>query len=64
MDADIGSLEVGKLADMIVLDADPVANILNSDKIHRVILNGRIYDPTTMNEVVTGSAQRKPYWWE
>lgn len=64
MDADIGSLEVGKLADLVVLDADPTADIRNSEKVYRVMLGGRMYDPLTMNEVVTGSRVRAPYWWE
>ena len=64
MERDIGSLEVGKLADLIVLDADPSENIRNSDKIDRVMLGGRLYDARTMNEVETGDARRLPYWWE
>jgi imidazolonepropionase-like amidohydrolase/Tol biopolymer transport system component len=64
MDRDIGSLEVGKLADLIVLDADPSVDISNSDKIAQVMLGGRLYDAKTMNEVETGTAKRKPYWWE
>ncbi|MEP2990266.1 MAG: amidohydrolase family protein [Parasphingorhabdus sp.] len=64
MDQDIGSLEVGKLADLVVLDADPTENIRNSDKVHRVMIGGRLYDPTTMNEVETGSQNRLAYWWE
>lgn len=64
MDGDIGSLESGKLADLIVLDADPSADIRNSDKIVQVMLGGRLYDAKTMNEVETGSAKRLPYWWE
>ena len=64
MDRDIGSLEPGKLADLIVLDADPSADIRNSDKIDRVMLGGRLYDARTMNEVETGTARRAPYWWE
>lgn len=64
MDADIGSLEAGKLADLVVLDADPTADIRNSEKIHRVMVGGRMYDPTTLNEVVTGERRRAPYWWE
>jgi imidazolonepropionase-like amidohydrolase/Tol biopolymer transport system component len=64
MDRDIGSLEVGKLADLIVLTADPSADIRNSDKIAQVMLGGRLYDAATMNEVETGEANRLPYWWE
>ena len=64
MERDIGSLEVGKLADLLVLSADPSENIRNSDKIDRVMLGGRLYDARTMNEVETGNARRLPYWWE
>ena len=28
------------------------------------MLGGRMYDPATMNEVVTGKRVRAPYWWE
>jgi imidazolonepropionase-like amidohydrolase/Tol biopolymer transport system component len=61
---DVGSLEVGKLADLVVLDADPTRDIRNTEKISRVMLGGRMYDPLTMNEVDTGTWKRKPYWWE
>ncbi len=64
MDADIGSLEAGKLADLVVLDADPTQDIRNSDKVNRVMLGGRLYDPLTMHEVETGNQKRMPYWWE
>ncbi|WP_321324912.1 amidohydrolase family protein [uncultured Parasphingorhabdus sp.] len=64
MAGEIGSLEVGKLADLLVLDADPTEDIRNSDKIERVMLNGRLYDPLTMNELVTGARKRAAYWWE
>ena len=61
---DVGSLEVGKLADLVVLDADPTVDIRNSDKVHQVMLGGRLYDSATLNEVATGTRKRSPYWWE
>ncbi len=64
MDKDIGSLEVGKLADMIILDGDILADIRQSDQIHRVMLNGRLYDPATMNEVGQRNRARKPFFFE
>ena len=64
MDRDIGSLEVGKLADLVILTADPAQDIRNSDDIAQVMLGGRLYDARTMNEVTTGDARRLPYFWE
>ncbi|MDV3456028.1 amidohydrolase family protein [Sphingomonas sp. HF-S4] len=64
MARDIGSLEPGKLADLVVLDADPTADIRNSDKVSRVMLGGRLYDAATLDEVATGDAKRGAYWWE
>ena len=61
---DIGSLETGKLADLVVLDADPTVDIRNSDKISKVMLGGRLYDAATLNEVITGNRQRSRFWWE
>ncbi len=62
--SDIGSLEPGKLADLLVLDADPTQDIRNSDNINMVMLNGRLYDAATLNERVTGDRRRQPYFWE
>ena len=61
---DVGSLEPGKLADLVVLDADPTVDIRNTDKVHQVMLGGRLYDSATLNEVATGTRTRQPYWWE
>jgi imidazolonepropionase-like amidohydrolase/Tol biopolymer transport system component len=51
LDGDIGSLEPGKLADLIVLDADPLANIRNSTAIRYVVVNGRIFDAATLEQI-------------
>jgi imidazolonepropionase-like amidohydrolase/Tol biopolymer transport system component len=64
LEKDIGSLEVGKLADLVILDGDVLADIRQSDQIHRVMLNGRLYDPATMNEVGQRKRERKPFFFD
>jgi imidazolonepropionase-like amidohydrolase/Tol biopolymer transport system component len=62
--SDLGTIEPGKLADLVILEADPTVDIRNSDNIEMVMLNGRLYDADTLNETVTGTRQRQPYYWE
>ena len=50
--------------DLVILDANPMDDIRNTDKIDKVMLGGRLYDAKTMNETVTGTSKRAPYWWE
>ncbi len=47
----IGTVESGKLADLLVLDADPLADLRNTTAIQYVMLNGRLYDADTLNEL-------------
>ena len=51
MAADFGSLEEGKVADLVVLDADPLADIRNSTAIHYVMKGGELYDGDTLDMV-------------
>jgi len=45
---DLGSIEAGKLADLVILDGDPLADIKNARKVQRVVKNGEVFDLETL----------------
>ncbi|MCF6193154.1 MAG: amidohydrolase family protein [Kangiellaceae bacterium] len=64
MDKYIGSLEVGKLADLVVLDVDPLQDIYQSDKVNMVMINGRLFDSKTMNEIGNHPKKRQKLFFQ
>jgi hypothetical protein len=64
MDKEIGSLKTGKLADLIVLNANPLDDIRNSEKIKYTMVNGHLYDSETMNEIGNIVKPRARFWWQ
>jgi imidazolonepropionase-like amidohydrolase len=56
----LGTLERGRLADLVVLDADPLAEIQNLRKIHMVVQGGRTYLPDVLLHQARARATEKP----
>jgi imidazolonepropionase-like amidohydrolase len=55
-DAHLGTIEVGKRADLVLLDADPLADIANTRSIDAVISGGRLFNRTEREEILTSIA--------
>jgi imidazolonepropionase-like amidohydrolase/Tol biopolymer transport system component len=64
MDRDLGSIEPGKLADLVVIDGDVLADIRRSDRVHQVMQNGRLYDAATLSELWPRQKARRPYFFD
>jgi imidazolonepropionase-like amidohydrolase len=48
LDGDLGSIEAGKLADLVVFEANPLEDLRSSDRIRYTMLDGRLYDARTL----------------
>ena len=64
MEDDLGSLEIGKLADLIVLDRNPLVDLKNTNSIRYVMKAGTLWNSDTMDEVWPAKRTRPPGWWE
>lgn len=64
LDHQLGSIEPGKLADLIVLDRDPLADIHNTNSVRYTMVNGRLYDSNSMDEIGNRPRPRTKFFWE
>jgi hypothetical protein len=64
-EADLGSLEPGKIADLVVLDRDPLADIRNTLSVSAVMQAGRLYDAATLDQVWPDKQPfARPWYWD
>jgi imidazolonepropionase-like amidohydrolase len=64
LDKDLGTLEAGKLADLLIMDKNPLEDIKNTESIRYTMVNGRLYDAETMNETISSDRKRGKFFWE
>ena len=54
----LGTVAVGKVADLVLLDANPLADIANTKRIHAVILGGRLLDRVALDGLLADAKTR------
>lgn len=64
MDHALGSLEPGKLADLAIIDGNPLSNIRDSDKVTHTMVGGRLFDATTMDEIGGAEVKAADFYWQ
>ena len=52
LEREVGTVAPGMVADLVIVDSDPLADIGNLSRVHRVVRNGRVFDPERLIESI------------
>jgi imidazolonepropionase-like amidohydrolase len=64
LDNEIGTIEAGKLADLIAMDSNPLDDITHTNSINRVMVNGVLYDAETLAQQWPEKQDLPIAWWQ
>ena len=64
LDKELGSIEKGKLADLVILDEDPLTNIRNTNSVNMVMKNGRLYNGDNLDQIYPLNKKSTNFTWQ
>ncbi|BAO76896.1 amidohydrolase family protein [Winogradskyella sp. PG-2] len=64
LDNDLGTIEVRKVADILIMNANPLDNLRNTNTLTHVVKNGVVYDANTLDEVAPIEKKAETFNWQ